>query len=271
MFRRRSFSSHPASWLNGPKGDAIIFSDGSEDTSNLWQVGISPGTWQVIGAPERLTFGTGLEVDPSSAGNSQIVFASLIANCDIWSLPMDANRAKAQGVPVRVVESAALDIHPSLSADGKKLVFNSNRSGHPDVWIKNMVTGKETALTDDPLNEDRTLLSPDGSKVAYQTLEGGNTNYYLIDSSAGPARKICDNCGGSLLGWLARGTEILYWWGRPIRFGLLDVASGKRQLVLQHPQYELHRGQVAPDERWIALHSSRRSAETERLRLIGLR
>jgi eukaryotic-like serine/threonine-protein kinase len=117
-----------------------------------------------------------------------------------------------------------------------------------------MITGKETALTDDPLNEDRTLLSPDGSKVAYQTLEGGNINFYVIDSSGGPARRICDNCGGSLLGWLASGTEILYYWGRPICFGLLDVASGKTQLVLQHPEYELHRGQVAPDQRWIAFH-----------------
>jgi TolB protein len=65
---------------------------------------------------------------------------------------------------------------PPCRPTGKKLVFNSTRSGHPDVWIKDMITGKETALTDDPLNEDRTLLSPDGSKVAYQTLEGGNIN-----------------------------------------------------------------------------------------------
>jgi Tol biopolymer transport system component len=253
-FRRQNVSSHPSSWVTGPRGDAVIFSDGSQDTSNLWRVSISPRTWQVTGEPERLTFGTGLEVDPSSAGDGQIVFASLIANYDVWSLPIDANRAKAQGVPVRVVESAALDVHPSLSADGKKLVFNSTRSGQPDVWIKNMMTGKETALTDDLLKKDRTLLSPDGSKVAFQTLEGGNINYYIMDSSGGPARKICENCGGSLLGWLANGREILYYWGRPIRFGLINVDSGERQLVLQHPKYELHRGQVAPDERWIAFH-----------------
>ena len=70
----------------------------------------------------------------------------------------------------------------------------------------------------------------------------------------GPPRKICENCGGSLLGWSADGTEILYYWGRPIRFGLLDVASGERQLVLQHPKYGLYRGQIAPDRRWIAFH-----------------
>ena len=222
------FFRHSAVWLTGPTGDSIIFSDGSEDTSNLWRVGISPKTWQLTGAPERLTFGTGLEVEPSSGGNGQIAFASLTSNSDIWSLPIDANRAKALGGLTPVVESAALDVHPSLSADGEKLVFNSTRSGHPDVWIKDTKTGKEMALTDDPLKEDRTLLSPDGSKVAYQVFEGGKCDFYIMASTGGPPSKICENCGGSLLGWSADGTEILYYWGRPIRFGLLDVASGER-------------------------------------------
>ena len=245
----------PESWVAGQKGHTITFSAGLEDTSNLWQVGISPNSWQLTGTPQRLTFGTGLDVAPSlTANGGLLVFASLVSNADIWSLPIEANKGKILGEPRPLVQGAAADLNPSLSADGIKLAFNSNRSGHPDVWIKNLKTGREIALTDGPLREGRVHLSPDGSKVAYQTNESGQEDFYMMAWGGGPAQKICENCGGSMLGWSANGTEILYYWGQPIRFGLLNVVTGKKRVVLQHPHYDLNRGQISPDERWIAFH-----------------
>ncbi len=255
LLRKHGLSSKlsPESWVAGQKGHTIIFPAGSGDTSNLWQVGISPKNWQLIGTPQRLTFGTGLDVAPSLTANGLLVFASLVSNSDVWSLPIEANKGKVLGEPRPLVEGAAADINPSLSADGNKLAFNSNRSGHTDVWIKDLKTGKEIALTDGPLREGRVLLSPDGSKVAYQANESGKEDFYIVASSGGPAQKICES-GGNMLGWSPNGTEILHYWGQPIRFGLLNVASGKSRLVLQHPQYDLNRGQISPDERWIAFH-----------------
>ena len=255
-FRRQGFhgpNCRPGSWVSNGSGHAITFSVLSENTSSLWQVGISPKTWQVDDLPEQLTFGTGLEVDPSFEVNGRLVFASLVTNSDIWSLPIAGNRAKVLGELRAVVQSAAADVHPSLSDDGQKLAFNSTRSGRSEVWIKDMKTGKETALTDDPLRKGRVLLSPDGSKVAFVAYDGEQPNFYSVASSGGPLQKLCENCG-SLLNWSPSGTELLYYWGQPIRFGLLHVLSGERRTVLQHPTYELHRGIVSPDERWIAFH-----------------
>jgi len=75
----------------------------------------------------------------------------------------------------------------------------------------------------------------------------------MVRSSGGPLQKLCENCG-SLFNWSPSGTELLYYWGQPLRFGLLNVLSGERRTVLQHPTYELHRGIVSPDEGWIAFH-----------------
>ena len=263
-FRPQGFHGpnfRPGSWMSKGTNHAITFSVLSEDTSSLWQVGMSPKTWQVDDLPDQLTSGTGLEVDPSFEVNGRLVFASLVTNSDIWSLPIAANRGKALGELRAVVQSAAADVHPSLSNDGQKLAFNSTQSGHSEVWLKDMKTGKETALTGNPLKKGRVLLSPDGSKVAFVAFDGEKANIYSVASSGGPLQKLCENPNlrlieecGSLLNWSPSGRELLYHWGEPIRFGLIDVLSGERRTVLQHSTYELLRGIVSPDERWIAFH-----------------
>jgi Tol biopolymer transport system component len=182
-FRPQGFhgpSCRPGSWMSKGTYHAITFSVLSENISSLWQVGISPTTWQVDDIPRQLTFGTGLEVDPSFAVNGRLVFSSLVSNSDIWSLPIAANRGKALGELRAVVQSAAADVFPSLSNDGQKLAFNSTQSGHSQVWMKDMKTGNETALTDNPLKKDRVLLSPDGSKVAFVAYDGEKANLYSI-------------------------------------------------------------------------------------------
>ena len=101
------------------------------NTKNLWQVALSPKSWQITSAPERLTFGTGLEDLPSGAG-PRLVFASLTGNIDIWSVRFirthGANQGRVSGSIQRLTQDASPDTHPALSSDGTKLVFRSNRS-----------------------------------------------------------------------------------------------------------------------------------------------
>ncbi|HET6961937.1 MAG TPA: hypothetical protein VFJ27_05560, partial [Terriglobia bacterium] len=188
-FRPRGFRGpnfRPGSWMSKGTQHVITFSVLSENLSSLWQVGISSTTWQVDDVPSQLTFGTGLEVEPSFAVNGRLVFASLVSNSDIWSLPIAANHAKALGELRAVVQSAAADVDPSLSNDGQKLAFNSTRSGHSEVWIKDMKTGSATTLTDNPLKKGRALLSPDGSKVAFVAWDGEKANLYVVALRGGP-------------------------------------------------------------------------------------
>ena len=243
----------PEKWVATEHGDAIIFSAGLGDSINIWQVGIASKTWQISNAAQRLTFGAG-EVDPSLAGPGRLVFASFSAKSDIWSLPIDANQGKVLGEPELLTQNATDNVNPSLSADGKKLAFNSTRSGHPDIWIRDMETGQERALTDDPQRQTRVLISPDGSKVVYTLFADGKTQLYEAAATGGSPRRLCDNCDAVPLGWSPNGFEIVYWYGQPIRFGLLNVESGERHPILQHPEYNLHRAQISPDERWIAFY-----------------
>jgi serine/threonine protein kinase len=64
----------PSFWT--PDGSGVVSSARSGDAVNLWQIGISPKTWQVTGGLHQLTFGAGLEVQPSLAAG-HLVFSLL--------------------------------------------------------------------------------------------------------------------------------------------------------------------------------------------------
>ena len=156
----------PAEWV----ADQVFFSAKAGDSANLWQVSISPKNWRITGPAHRLTTGSGLEIRPSLAKTGRLVFSSLAENADIWSLPIDASQGRAKGPPEQLTRDLAADYLPSMSADGKKLAFVSLRSGNPDIWIKDLESGKEKPLTESAAEEGVPRISPDGSLVSYTML-----------------------------------------------------------------------------------------------------
>jgi len=249
-------------WMVAPDdwvGDQVFFSVGAGSSTNLWRVTLSPKTWRVAGPAERLTFGTAAESEASVTAGSQstlrLVFASQTSNLDIWSLPADTNRGKVLGDIQRLTDDAALDGRPSVSADGRKMAFVSERYGRGDIWMKDLETGKERALTATPVYEHHPVISADGLKVIYSA-DPDNRPTYVIPAAGGEAEKLCDDC------WVAEGLSAD---GRKLLFGspgpgprhlftvfLLNLDSRKRFQLLSHPQWDLWGPSFSPDGRWIS-------------------
>jgi Tol biopolymer transport system component len=235
------------------EGNRVIFSAGLGDSANLWQVDISPRTWQVTGAPERLTSGPGLEDQPSVAADGRLIFSSLIYSMNIWSLPLDANQGKVTGELQRVTRNAALDKAFDLSADRRKVVFLSTRSGNWDVWCKDLESGKETQLTFTPATEEGwPQMTADGSKISYHVLENEKAIMYVIPAGGGIADKLCEGCcERGPWNWSSDGKWFLYPEGEEISphrpgasliVGVLNLATGKKTALLKHQQYDLFQG-----------------------------
>lgn len=231
----------------------IVFFARLGDATNLWQVAINPKAWQINDPPQRLTTGAGQELFPSMSADGRLVFMTGGGHLALWMLAMENNRAKVQGKPEQLTRSGDASLRPSLSSDGRKLAFLSSRSGTSQVWIKDMPTGKESALTSTSANETHMVIAPDGSKVGYASSADGKHAIYLMPIGKGVAEKLCENCGLPL-DWSPDGKRVLYHWGRPVRYNSIDIVTRQTVEVIQHPAYNLHRARFSPEGNWLAFH-----------------
>jgi Tol biopolymer transport system component len=53
---------------------------------------------------------------------------------DLWALPFD--RDGRPGTPIVVTQTNAAELHGQLSADGKWIAFQSNESGHAEIYVQ---------------------------------------------------------------------------------------------------------------------------------------
>ena len=241
----------PAAWT--PAGDGVIFSARSGDSTNLWQVGISPTTFKAAGDALRLTSGTAFEWQPSVAalagGGRRMVFASLTENPDLWTVSVAADEARLTGRPQRLTDSAARDSSPTLSADGRKLAYVSTRTGFSQVWLRELDSGSETAVTSNTAVKYGPKLSPDGSLLTYSDSEAGTWPIYLVRLGSGEEELL-----GSL--GLANSFTLdgrsIFFHDVPGRASILDLASRRSTLLLEKPGHRFVAQRLSPDGRWLA-------------------
>ena len=241
-------------WAGGP--DRIVFSASSGDTTNLWEVPISPGSFQITDPPHRLTFGTGTETSPSIAqSGSRIAFADLNTNYHVWSLPLNANAGKVTGEPVRLTDDPAQERFPFVSADGRKVAFNRIlKAGQYDLWLKELPDGKETPLVVSPASAQYGDISPDGSRVAYGVFENHFPSIYAVSAAGGDPERLCQDCRLPE-GWSPDAKSLIFERVANRALLLLDLPSGRQTEIVKHPQYGASRGRFSPDGRWLSFHA----------------
>ena len=245
----------PGVWA--PAGDALIFSAVAGASTNLWQIRISPETGQLAGAPQQLTFlasAAGLDLQPSAAGAAgslRVAFWNLEANVDVWSLEIEANQGKPLGQIRRLTRNAASEQWASVSADGKKMVYNVRNQGvNWDVWLKSLEIGRETPLAVGPAAELWPKITRDGSRVAYAVEDGRKQEIHILTLGGAVPEKICEGCTEPW-DWSSDGKHLLYRTGLPRKIGVLGSTPGEK-IVLDHPKYSLNQPRFSPDDHWIA-------------------
>jgi WD40 repeat protein len=84
--------------------------------------------------------------------------------------------------PQRLTDDPAQDDHPDWSADGGRLVFQSDRSGNQDLWIVNYDGTGLVQLTSDLADDLLPAWSPDGQLIAFTSARDGSPAGYVIDA-----------------------------------------------------------------------------------------
>jgi Tol biopolymer transport system component/tRNA A-37 threonylcarbamoyl transferase component Bud32 len=263
------FFPQPFTWI----GNRILFSATRGDTTNVWELDVDPRTLTVSGPPRRRTVGTGLESQPNVGPDGRLVFSVQGASVDLWDLPIGASRAHDQR-PRPLTHDPAVEGLPSVSDDGRLIAFTSNRLGHSDIWLKDTQSGDDRALTVTPEEDSSPVISRDGGSVIYAAFPRTyHPVVYSIASTGGIPEKICEECGAPTDWSRDRRFIVLQyfsiWFDRsdraaPFRASLAvrDNSTGQVTEILRHDRFNLYRGHLSPDERWIAFHGDRAGQDT---------
>jgi serine/threonine protein kinase len=161
-------------------GKSLVFVDAV--ITRLWRVGIE-GSEPPIPIELAGLHTTHPAIAPS---RDRLVFSQELTNYDIY-------RFEA-GRPVKpVLASTFADYNANFSPDGRRVAFETDRSGEThEIWLANADGSNPSPLTRGPgLSQGTPRWSPDGRRIAFDSLGGdGRFGIWTIDVEGGSPRRL---------------------------------------------------------------------------------
>ena len=129
------------------------------------------------------------------------VLLAVVAGAAAWlfrpnRLPSRTNYIQLTNFPDSVTQ-------PALSPDGQTLTFvrgSQTFTGPGQIYVKVLAEGRAVQLTRDNSQKMSPAFSPDGSQIAYTTVDGSHWDTWLVSTAGGQPHRWLPNASG--LTWL---------------------------------------------------------------------
>jgi Tol biopolymer transport system component len=147
----------------------------------LWQIesrGNNP--------PRRIDIaGTRVSSPALDGPGNRVVYSQNLQDLDLW-------RFREGGAAEAIVVSTAMETHPQFSPDGKKIAFQSDRSGMSEIWLANTDGSHASQLTSRiGVLQGTPRWSPNGRQIAFDSRgEDGGWDVYVIETGGGQPRRL---------------------------------------------------------------------------------
>jgi Tol biopolymer transport system component/DNA-binding winged helix-turn-helix (wHTH) protein len=166
-------------------GKFLVYSD-TRASDTLWRVAIDGGR-----APERIEIAGRHATWPvTSALHDRLAFVRLRRSVEIHRFQ---NGRPSQPV---LTSTFARDYNPDLSADGRRLVFESDRAGEgPEIWLADPDGSNPVQLTRGPgLSQGAPRWSPDGRRIVFDSMGGdGHWDIWIIEADGASPRRLTND------------------------------------------------------------------------------
>ncbi|MFW5692129.1 MAG: protein kinase domain-containing protein [Chloroflexota bacterium] len=148
---------------------------------------------------------------------------------------------------------------PGFNPVSSQIIYFDYRESTYNLYSYDLLTGTETALTDDSSSSSYPAISPDGRRIAFQSNRDGNFDIYIMDISSQEAVRLLDTpVDERLASWSHDGEWIVY--SSDTRaddtFDLYRVRSdgGAPELIYSDGKRNSH-ARYSPDDRMLVFTS----------------
>lgn len=137
-----------------------------------------------------------------------ILMSFAFQNEDKSQLPTDVNQ---NGVIKKIVEENEIEnAYPRFSSDGKRILFQSNRSGKWQLYITHDDINSMISITNDKFNNNFPDWSPDDSKVCFVSDRTGNEEIFMMDSYGKNIQQLTNNKARDIHPYWSPDGEMIY-------------------------------------------------------------
>jgi Tol biopolymer transport system component/tRNA A-37 threonylcarbamoyl transferase component Bud32 len=206
----------PATSLNhspvwAPDGRSLLFVSDRDGPRDIYQQDLG-SDGRPRGAARRLSTGLGVQSLSLSADGLRMAYSVYLARSNLWSMPVPANPPVGLAGAVQLTTGNQIIEQPTLSPDGRWLVYDSNIKGNSDLWRIPAGGGTPEQLTSEPWNEFSGEISPDGRILAYHAMRtAGIRQIEIKPLDGGPVERVTqDSLQWSNPDWSADGNRLVF-------------------------------------------------------------
>jgi Tol biopolymer transport system component len=193
---QRQVTSFPAGsifcvgWLPGSQHIVFAYAKPFYDSADLLSVSIASGEMRRLTLVRGGTF-TSCSV---SADGKRLVGTIEDQDWEIWRAPLGSDPKSNGNAAVRLLGHAWQPMWIQVPSAGM-LLFNSPATGIRNLWTISLAAGGSPRQTTflPRANISHAALSPDGSHVAYVSVESGNGQIWLANSDGSAAKPLTHN------------------------------------------------------------------------------
>jgi WD40 repeat protein len=175
---------------------------------------------------------------------------------DIFIADLKGEGKLKLGQPLKITSEAGYNNQPSFLPDGQSILYTSIKDKQADIYRYDIHTGATTQITRTPESEFSPTLMPDGKSISVVRVEAdGTQRLWKFPLDGGEPSLILENIkpvGYHL--WIDDHTLVLFILGKPNTLQLVDLRTGKAEVIAENPGRILRR--IPKEDKFSFVHKA---------------